>query len=199
MEKEKEVVSPCTEKKDRIPPGQREVSELPVLDLGKISGIKKEEWKLEISGLVEKELSLTYAELLKLPKCLLKTDIHCVTTWSVLNTVWKGAALSSVLPLCKPSPKALFVTAFSFDGYSTNFPAEYLFKQDSILAYEYENEPLPFRYGGPVRLLIPSLYFWKSAKWLKKIEFMEKDSPGYWEQRGYHMRGDPWAEERYGG
>jgi len=194
----KEIISPEILDKKEIPPGQHLVEVMPVLDLGRGYLIDKEKYKLEISGLVTNNIILSYEDILKLPQVKLKCNIHCVTTWSILNTLWQGVQTEEIIKLVKPLEKAKFIIAHSYDGYTTNIPMDYFSKIDSIIAIKYMNEDIPHHYGGPVRLLIPSLYFWKSAKWLKKIEFIEKDQKGYWEQRGYHNTGNPWKEERYG-
>lgn len=194
----KEIVSESVFKEVRVPPGQHLVEELPVLDIGRDYLIEKEKYELEIDGLVENKLKLNYNDLLSLPQVKLKTDIHCVTTWSILDTIWQGVQNKEIVKISKPYPQAKFVIAYSYDGYTTNLKLEYFLKEDSIIALKYQGKDLEHRYGGPVRLLIPSLYFWKSAKWLKKIEFTDVDRKGYWEQRGYHNNGDPWKEERYG-
>ncbi|PIS46858.1 MAG: sulfite oxidase-like oxidoreductase [Elusimicrobia bacterium CG08_land_8_20_14_0_20_51_18] len=194
----KKLVSKDVLRENRLPPGQRGVEELPVLDLGKAEEIKKETWTLEISGLVENPVKISFKDLLALPQSQLKADIHCVTTWSKLDTYWEGVQTAELIKLAKPLSSAAFVLAWSEDGYSTALPLADFSKEDSLTAHKYAGEDLPHRYGGPVRLLVPSLYFWKSAKWLKKLEFLEKDRKGYWEERGYHAHGDPWTEERYG-
>lgn len=194
----RKIISKDTLRENRIPPGQHEVDRIPILDLGKLYyPIDKNKYTLEITGLVENKITLNYEDLLKLPAVELFCDLHCVTTWSKLSTTWKGIETKTIYELAKVKKEAKYVMAYSYDGYSTNIPLEYFLKEDSIIAYQYEGNDIPHAYGGPVRLVIPSLYYWKSAKWLNKIVFMENNIKGYWEERGYHITGDPWKEERY--
>lgn len=188
------IVSPDTKRINRLAPGQYEVDEIPVLDLGNKPDINKNNFKLELSY-KEKRIILDFNNLISLPEVDLYCDLHCVTTWSKLGTNWKGVSTKTIYDLLNPI-SAKFVLAYSYDGYSTNMPIDYFLKEDSIVAYSYEGKDIPYRYGGPVRLLIPSLYYWKSAKWLSKIEFMDEDKRGYWEERGYHDIGDPFLEQR---
>jgi len=188
------IISRDTQRDVRLPPGQYEVEEIPVLDLGSKPIIEKEKLKLE---LIYKDIKriLSYSELLALEETQLYCDIHCVTTWSKLGTNWKGVQTRTIYEMIKPLDSK-FVMAYSYDGYSTNIPIEYFVKEDSIIAYSYEGDEIPREYGGPVRLLIPSLYYWKSAKWLAKLEFISENRRGYWEERGYHDIGDPFSEQR---
>lgn len=179
-----------------LPPGQHIVEELPVLDLGRAEKINTQDWQLEICGLVKKTLKLSWKDLNGLEMVSIKTDIHCVTTWSVRDSLWQGVPCREIIKLCSPLESAKFVLASSYDGYDTNIPISFFSAEDSMLALSYSGRELPHHYGGPLRLLIPSLYFWKSAKWLKKLEFLKDDKKGYWEQRGYHSIGNPWKEER---
>ena len=188
------IISRDTQRDVRLPPGQYEVEEIPVLDLGSKPIIEKEKLKLE---LIYKDIKriLSYSKLLALEETQLYCDIHCVTTWSKLGTNWKGVQTRTIYEMIKPLDSK-FVMAYSYDGYSTNIPIEYFIKEDSIIAYSYEGAEIPREYGGPVRLLIPSLYYWKSAKWLSKLEFISENRRGYWEERGYHDIGDPFSEQR---
>ena len=127
------------------------------------------------------------------------SDIHCVTTWSRYDNQWVGLPTRELLEACQPRENAHFVVLHSYDGYTTNLPLEDFAAEDALLAHSWSGQPLTTEHGGPVRLVVPHLYFWKSAKWLQAIEFLEKDAPGYWEVRGYHNRGDPWLEQRYSG
>ncbi len=188
------IISPDTKRINRLPPGQYEVDEIPVLDLGNKPDINKNNFKLELSY-NDKKTVLDFNNLTSLPEVDLYCDLHCVTTWSKLGTNWKGVSTKTVYDLLTPI-SAKFVLAYSYDGYSTNMPIDYFLKEDSIIGYSYEGKDIPYHYGGPVRLLIPSLYYWKSAKWLSKIEFIDEDKRGYWEERGYHDIGDPFLEQR---
>lgn len=197
MSEEKIIRSPDTLRQNRIPPGQHEVDSLPVLDLGRARIVETEKWSLEFCGLVKNPLKFSFEEFLKLPRIKVYADVHCVTTWSRLSTTWEGVSSRALAGMAEPDPKAGFALLHSSDGFTTNLSIGDLLAEDVLFAFKYEGEPLPHRYGGPVRLVVPRLYFWKSAKWVSKVEFLEKDKRGYWEERGYHNHGDPWKEERY--
>lgn len=182
----------------RRPPGQRVTEDFPVLDLGIQPNVSEAEWALSVGGQVENAIKWDWAALMAQPQVELVNDIHCVTTWSRYDNAWKGVAMRTLLAQVKPRPSAKFVMLKSFDGYSTNVPLADVDRDDVIIAHTWQGKPLARDHGGPVRLVVPHLYFWKSAKWLRHITFMDQDQPGYWEARGYHMRGDPWMEERYG-
>ena len=182
---------------DRLPPGQRLVADFPVLHAGSVPHINPQEWRLEITGLVQKPLTLTWEDLLALPTREQVCDIHCVTGWSKFDTRWKGVPVSLLGAQVEPRAEARHVVAYAVGGWTTNLPLEELMSEDVLLAYEYEGRPLAAEHGGPVRLLVPRLYFWKSAKWLTGLEFTREQRLGYWEQRGYHPLGDPWLEQRY--
>ena len=182
----------------RLPPGQREVKNWPVLDLGIQPDVSAKTWKLEVGGLVETPISWNWAEFARQPQRDFLSDIHCVTAWSRFDNRWCGVSTRHLLDIVKPKPEAKFVVQHSYDGYTTNVPLSYFADDDVLLAHEWEGKPISREHGGPVRLVLPKLYFWKSAKWLTKLEFVAEDKAGFWEVRGYHMRGDPWTEERYG-
>lgn len=185
------------EKKDRLPAGQRLVSGWPVLDLGMQPEIRKEEWSLEISGAAPKRV-FNWAEFLKLPQTKLTTDFHCVTSWSIYDSKVEGVLWRDFMAAVKPDAAATHVMFHSYDGYSTNVPLKDLNEDpQAMLIHAWGGEPLERIHGGPVRGWVPSLYAWKSAKWVKGVEFMLKDRRGFWEVRGYHNHGDPWKEERY--
>lgn len=181
----------------RLPPGQRLVADWPVLDLGITPDITAADWSLKVDGAVEAPLSWTWAEFQAQPQTALVTDIHCVTTWSRYDNAWTGVSARHLLDLVRPKAGAAFVLFKSFDGYTTNVPLARFADDDVLLAHSWQGAPLSREHGGPVRVVIPKLYFWKSAKWLRAITFLDQDSPGYWELRGYHDEGDPWKEERY--
>jgi DMSO/TMAO reductase YedYZ molybdopterin-dependent catalytic subunit len=182
----------------RLPPGQREVKNWPVLDLGVQPDIPPAKWRLDVDGLVETPVSWSWKDFAAQPQARIVSDIHCVTAWSRFDNRWEGVSTRELLELVKPKPQANFVIQHSYDGYTTNVPMEYFASDDVLLACKWEGKPIPREHGGPVRLVLPKLYFWKSAKWLTRLEFVEFDKPGFWELRGYHDRGDPWMEERYG-
>jgi len=182
----------------RLPPGQVLTVKWPVLTYGETPLVGKADWRLEISGLVERPVVLTWADLLAIPPVTVTCDMHCVTRWSKLDNRFEGARVRDVLERAAIRPEARYVMAHSYGGYTTNMPLADLMGDDVLLAYKYEGEPLPAEHGGPCRLLIPKLYLWKSAKWVNGLELTAKDRPGFWERGGYHMYGDPWKEERHG-
>lgn len=183
---------------ERRPPGQRVTEDFPVLDLGIQPNLSQAEWNLTVAGQVAKPIKWDWASLMAQPQVALTNDIHCVTTWSRYDNLWQGVGMRTLLKAVKPLPSAKFLMLKSYDGYSTNVPLVDVDRDDVLIAHTWQGRPLAKEHGGPVRLVIPHLYFWKSAKWLRHITVMDKDQPGYWEARGYHMRGDPWGEERYG-
>ena len=183
--------------KVRLPPGQRLTKDFPVLDLGVQPNVAQSGWSLSVAGQVGHPLKWTWRDFMTQPQVTLTNDIHCVTTWSRYDNEWVGVPMRHLLSLAKPFETAKFVMLRSFDGYSTNLPLADLDRDDVLIAHTWQDAPLAREHGGPVRLVVPHLYFWKSAKWLRHITFMEKDQPGYWEAPGYHMRGDPWTEQRY--
>nr|WP_249208722.1 sulfite oxidase-like oxidoreductase [Magnetospirillum sulfuroxidans] len=181
----------------RLPPGQRQTVDWPVLDLGIQPNLSQTEWSLTVAGAVETPLRWSWDDFLAQPQTESVSDIHCVTTWSRYDNRWNGVSARHLLDVVKPRPSARFIMFRSFDGYSTNVPLDRFADDDVLLAHSWQGEKLSREHGGPVRVIIPKLYFWKSAKWLRAITFMDKDSPGYWELRGYHDEGDPWTEQRY--
>ncbi|AEH82961.1 sulfite oxidase-like oxidoreductase [Sinorhizobium meliloti] len=184
---------------DRLPPGQHLVRDWPVLDLGQQPHLTHETWRLDVTGLVENPLSLDWNAFQALPQSDSLSDIHCVTTWSRYDNNWHGVSTRDLLDRVMPKPEAAYVMLTSFDGYTTNLPLADFAAEDAILATAWEGAPITRAHGGPMRLVVPHLYFWKSAKWLQRIDFRAADSAGFWERNGYHMRGDPWLEERYSG
>jgi DMSO/TMAO reductase YedYZ molybdopterin-dependent catalytic subunit len=181
----------------RVPPGQKLTTRFPVLHYGPVPRYNLQTWDFRVWGLVEEELRLTYAELTSLPTTRIVTDLHCVTGWSQLNMAWEGVAFKEVFKLIKPLPAGRFVMAHSENNYTANLTLEDLLAGSVLLAWKYDDEPLTPEHGYPLRLLIPHLYLWKSAKWLRGLEFVAENRPGFWEERGYHMHGDPWKEERF--
>lgn len=182
---------------NRVPPGQRLTTDFPVLHAGLIQTIDVDSWRLEIDGLIEPHASFTFDNLLAMPSVEQMCDIHCVTGWTKLGTRWKGVRLPDLLVGLQISPKAKHVVVRAKGGWTTNLPLEELLHQDVLAVYEYEDRPISTEHGGPVRLLVPRLYFWKSAKWMTGIEFTKDERLGYWESVGYHRLGDPWLEQRY--
>lgn len=182
---------------ERLPPGQHLVRDWPVLDLGLQPDVPLHAWRLDVDGLVEETLSLDWTGFGELPQSRFVSDIHCVTTWSRYDNRWDGVATRDLLDRVRPLADAAFVVLTSFDGYTTNLPLADFAAADAILATHWEGEPIARAHGGPMRLVVPHLYFWKSAKWLRRITLVDADRLGFWEERGYHRRGDPWAEERY--
>ncbi len=182
---------------NRLPPGQRLVTNWPVLDLGAQPDVKPEKWRLRIMGLVENPVVYTLDEFMALPQTETVSDIHCVTAWSRYDNRWKGVTSKTLLEIVKPKPEVKHVLFQSYDGYTTNVALEVFAADNVLLAHEWEGQPLAREHGGPVRMVIPDWYFWKSPKWVTRIEFSASDRPGFWEVRGYHNEGDPWQEERY--
>ncbi|GIK97356.1 MAG: molybdopterin-binding oxidoreductase [Alphaproteobacteria bacterium] len=155
------------------------------------------DWRLAVDGLVETPLELDWAAFLALPQTELATDIHCVTAWSRFDNRWTGVATRDLLGRACPKAEARFVVCHSHDGYTTNLPLDAFAAEDALVAHGWEGRPLAREHGGPARVVVPQLYFWKSAKWVRRIELVARDRPGFWEERGYHDNGDPWREERY--
>jgi DMSO/TMAO reductase YedYZ molybdopterin-dependent catalytic subunit len=181
----------------RLPPGQHLTKDWPVLDLGVVPPVSRERWRLDVYGAIETPVFWTFDEFIAQKQARFTSDIHCVTTWSRYDNEWEGLATRELLAACQPREDARFVVLHSYDGYTTNLPLEDFAAEDALLAHSWSGQPLSEEHGGPVRLVVPHLYFWKSAKWLQAIEFLTEDAPGFWEVRGYHNRGDPWAEQRY--
>ena len=182
----------------RLPPGQRRVENWPVLDLGIQPEVPVEAWQLAIDGLVDNPVRWDWAAFRAQPPFRDVSDIHCVTAWSRFDNAWEGVSVRHVIATVRPRPEARFVLLHSHDDYTTNLPLADFAGADVLLAHSWQGRPLAREHGGPVRAVVPRLYFWKSAKWLKRIEFIAADRRGFWEERGYHDHGDPWTEERYG-
>ncbi len=183
--------------RERLPVGQYLTKKWPVLSYEPTPKFDPAKYRFKVSGAVAEPFELTWDELQALPRVQLTTDFHCVTTWSRYDNAWEGVHIREILQRAKPLPEAKFVMAHSFTGYTTNMPLADLDDDDVIIAFTHDGEPLAPEHGGPVRLIVPKLYAYKSAKWLSGLEFMEKDRPGFWEVRGYHNHADPWKEERY--
>ena len=181
----------------RLPPGQTLTAGFPVLDLGVKPEIPLEQWTLTIDGLVRKPAVLTWAQLAALPQVEDVSDFHCVTSWSKYDCRWGGVAFTTLYELAQPEAAARFVYFTSYDGYSTNVPLERCLESDVLLATRFEGQPLAREHGGPARVIIPKLYAWKGAKFVKSVTFLAEDKLGFWELRGYSNQADPWKEERY--
>ncbi|MFD0588213.1 sulfite oxidase-like oxidoreductase [Paenibacillus sp. GCM10027627] len=181
----------------RVPPGQTVTERFPILHEGEIPLYDLDTWTLRVFGEVEKERTFTFHELLELPQRKIVRDIHCVTRWSKLDTEWEGIRFSDLLPLLGANPDAKYVMIHADEEYDTNVPLEDLMKDDCILAHRFDGEPLTDKHGWPMRLIVPHLYFWKSAKWIRGIEFMKEDRPGFWERNGFHNYADPFLEQRF--
>jgi DMSO/TMAO reductase YedYZ molybdopterin-dependent catalytic subunit len=182
----------------RLPPGQYLTDKWPVLHAGDVPDADLATWTLEVTGEVEEPLSLTYDELRELPSTIVTTDIHCVTRWSRFDAEFKGVHWSELAKLCKPKPSARFAIAHAEQGFTANVPLAAIEDEQALVVYEADGEPLTLEHGWPVRLFVPSKYFWKSAKWLRGIELSASDKPGFWERYGYHNEADYWQEQRYG-
>lgn len=181
----------------RLPPGQHVVRDWPVLDLGMQPAIPLDRWTLRLFGAVADAVTLDWAGFQALPQRDIRSDMHCVTTWSRYDNDWHGVTTQDLMALVQPRPEARFAILHGHDGYTTNLPLDDFASPHALLATHWEGKPITREHGGPVRVIVPHLYLWKSAKWVQRIEFSPVDKPGYWEVRGYHQRGEPWAEQRY--
>lgn len=188
----------------QLPVGQHEVKNWPVLDLGEQPQVSREEWKLEVGGLVDNPFSLTWDQFLALPQTEDVSDFHCVTTWSRYDNHWRGVRFRTIAELAIPHDRARFVACTGYDfapgtyiPYTTNLPLERAIENDVLLVHTWEGRPLPPEHGGPVRMITPKLYAWKGTKWIRKIEFLAEDRKGFWEVRGYSNSAEPWFNDRY--
>jgi DMSO/TMAO reductase YedYZ molybdopterin-dependent catalytic subunit len=181
----------------RVPPGQYLTERFPVLTVGPNPDYDLSTWDFSVFGEVENPMTLSWDELQELPQKEVTTDIHCVTRWSKLDTVWRGVPVSEVLERAQVKPSGTHVMAYCDGGYTTNIPLRALHDDDVLLAHTYGGEPLEHDHGAPLRLLVPKRYFWKSAKFLRKLEVMTEDRMGFWELNGYHNDADPWQEQRH--
>ena len=180
-----------------LPPGQFGTEKFPVLTYGATPSFVPENWSFRLFGLTEEPVELTYKQFMSLPKAAMTADFHCVTQWSRLDNMWEGVSIHEVMKLVQLKPEAKFVMAHCDGGYTTNLPLDVLLDDDVLLAYRHDGVDLTPEHGWPLRLLVPKRYGWKSAKWIRGLEFMAKDRPGFWETHGYHNDADPWAEERF--
>jgi DMSO/TMAO reductase YedYZ molybdopterin-dependent catalytic subunit len=192
----KKILTP-DELERRTPPGQTLTDKFPVLSYGPAPRFDPAKWDFRVFGEVEEELRFTYAQFRALPQSSLTADFHCVTTWSRLDNNWEGVRVRDLMKLVKLKPSARFVIVHCDEGYTTNLPIAEFLDDDVILAHRHDGRDLTPDHGFPLRLVVPKLYAWKSAKWLRAIEFAAEDRRGFWEERGYHNHADPWTEERY--
>ncbi len=198
MAEQRIIRSPDIERTNRVPPGQRVTEKFPVLHHGSTPKIDVSKWTFRIWGLVEKERKLSYDEFLALPEVTVLSDVHCVTGWSKLDNTWEGVSTQVIKELIKILSEAKFVIVHAAGGFTTNLNISDFLEPDVLFAIKHDGETLTTQHGHPLRLVVPRLYFWKSAKWVEGVEFTARDRKGFWESRGYHNRGDPWKEERYG-
>jgi DMSO/TMAO reductase YedYZ molybdopterin-dependent catalytic subunit len=183
---------------DRLPPGQYLTEKWPVLHYGGVPKVDLATWTFRLFGLVDQPITLTYEELQKLPRRTVQADVHCVTRWSLLDSAWEGIPVGEVMRLVSLKPEATHVLVHAEAGFTTNLSLDDLLRDENMLVDTRNGEQIAPEHGWPLRLFVPHLYFWKSAKWVRGFEFLDRDRPGFWEGYGYHMRGDPWREERYG-
>ena len=183
---------------DRVPPGQYLAKGFPVLSYGETPQVNTNDWLLKVWGLVE-DRSFDWSDMMSLPQQEFTADFHCVTRWSKLDVTWTGIKITDFLDALNLDPKATHVLQHCYGGYTTNLSLEDFARPENFFAHTLDGKPLPADHGGPMRTVVPHLYAWKSAKWINGIEFLDHDEPGFWERNGYHMRGEPWAEQRYGG
>jgi DMSO/TMAO reductase YedYZ molybdopterin-dependent catalytic subunit len=192
------MISDDTRRSRRLPPGQSRTKKWPVLHASYVPTIDMAKWRLRVFGLVERELLFTWEQFKALPRVKVYADFHCVTRWSRLDNVWEGVSVKEIIERAGVKPEVKFAIAHGYDGgWTTNMPYHEFAGDDCLLADLHDGEPLTPDHGGPLRLIVPKLYAWKSAKWLKALEFSAVDRPGYWEENGYHNYGDPWREERF--
>jgi len=193
----RKIVSPINSRPDRLPPGQHWSSRLHILGISEPPDVDLSAYRLKIFGEVDSPVVLTWDDIISFEKVELIADFHCVTRWSCPDVHWTGFHVEEIKKIASIKESAKAVMIHSLDGYTTNVPLEYFFDEDVIFAYKLFDKPLPSDHGYPLRLIVPKLYSWKSAKFVSGIEFMTENRPGYWEQRGYHILGDPWKEQRY--
>ena len=183
---------------DRLPPGQYLTEKWPVLHYGGVPKVDLATWDFTMDGLVERPVKLTYQQMKALPRKTVQRDVHCVTRWSMLDSTWEGVPVSELMKLVQLKPEATHVMVKAEHGFTANLSLDDFLREENMLVDTRNGEPISPEHGWPLRLFVPHLYFWKSAKWVRGLEFMAGDRPGFWERYGYHMRGDPWQEERYG-
>ena len=189
------IISSDTRRADRIPPGQTRTRKWPVLDAHGTPDVDPATWEFAVEGLVERPVKWTLDEFLQLPSVRVYADFHCVTRWSRLDNVWSGVPTREIARLAGVRGEAKYALAVAYDhGWTTNIPLDYFLAEDALFAWSHDGAPIPAEHGGPVRLVVPQLYAWKSAKWVKGVRVLSEDEAGFWEEGGYHMRGNPWTE-----
>lgn len=193
------TAKPEIRSQDRLPPGQRQVHNFPVLDLGVKPEVPLDRWQLKIGGHVENPVTLDWKAFLALPQFTDTSDFHCVTTWSQFDMLWQGVAFFTLADLVRPKASVTHVFFKSYDGYSTNNPIDACLDDDVLIAHHWNGHPLAVEHGGPARVILPKRYAWKGAKWIREITFMDQDILGFWELRGYSNTADPWTEDRFSG
>jgi DMSO/TMAO reductase YedYZ molybdopterin-dependent catalytic subunit len=181
---------------ERVPPGQYLTKGFPIMTYGQTPQIDRSQWQLRVWGLVSEKI-LTWTDLMNLPQHEFTTDFHCVTRWSKLDVKWTGVKVNDFMQLIEVDPTATYLMQHCYGGYTTNIPLVDFLNPENFFAHTLSGEPLPLEHGGPLRLVVPHLYAWKSAKWINGLEFLDRDESGFWERNGYHRRGEPWTEERY--
>ena len=191
------IISPDTRRENRLPPGQKATEKWPVLHYGSVHRLDAAGWSMTIDGLVEADVTVTREQFQALPRIEVFSDIHCVTRWSRYDNTWHGVSSEVIKELAAIRPEATHVTVHGAGGFTTNLALDDFFQPDVLFATHHNGEPISAEHGGPVRLVVPRLYFWKSAKWVTGLTFMDHEVLGFWESNGYHRRGDPWKEERY--
>jgi DMSO/TMAO reductase YedYZ molybdopterin-dependent catalytic subunit len=187
---------PGSEHGNRVPPGQHLASGFPVLTYGQTPAVSQDDWQFKIWGLA-KEVTFTWADFMAMPQSEFTADFHCVTTWSKLDVTWRGVKVLDFMQQVEVDPQAVHIMEHCYGGYTTNISMEDFLREENFFAHTLFDQPLPADHGGPMRLVVPHLYAWKSAKWINGLEFLAKPELGFWERNGYHQRGEPWAEERY--
>jgi DMSO/TMAO reductase YedYZ molybdopterin-dependent catalytic subunit len=194
------IVSPDTERAQRVPPGQSRTKKWPILDASGAPQIALENWRFRVSGLVAHPQEWDWNQFVKFPRAKVFADFHCVTRWSRLGNLWEGVSTRELVERAGgPLPSARYVLVSGYDeDWTTNLPLSDFLAEDALVALYHDGEPISAEHGGPARLIVPRLYAWKSAKWVAGVELLEKDRAGFWEANGYHMRGDPWTQERHG-
>jgi DMSO/TMAO reductase YedYZ molybdopterin-dependent catalytic subunit len=185
------------QREGRLPPGQALTLKWPVLHYGSVPGFDSQRWDFRILGLVEQPVRLSWEEFNRLPQKEVVADMHCVTRWSRFDNRWEGVPFTEVIQLVKPKPEARYVMVHAEQGFTANVPLDDLLRPTTLFAFKHDGQPLAPEHGYPVRLVVPHLYSWKSVKWVRGIELMAGDAPGFWEQNGYHLYGDPWKEQRF--
>lgn len=183
--------------KPKLPPGQYKTEKFPVLTYGPTQKITKEEWKFRVWGLVGEEREWTWKEFMKLPQSKFQADFHCVTHWSRFDSIWEGVFFRDFVKEIRPRLEAKYVLQHAYGGYTTNLPLTWMIEEDVMFVHTVDGKPLEPDHGGPMRVITPKRYAWKGAKWIRGLEFLAKDKPGFWEVNGYSNTADPWKEERF--